>query len=193
MRTREILYCGHPVLRRKAKSIQDVDDALLELVQDMTHTMIEAPGVGLAAPQVGESVRLIVVRADDDEDSEVHALLNPRIISRQGKDTAVEGCLSLPTLWGEVTRAARVVAEGTTPDGRSVQIEAEDLLARALQHEIDHLEGILFLDRADRDSLAWRVPDEKEEDGYRLDPTTAEEVSERFKRLHKQREERGRG
>lgn len=193
MPIREILYCGHPVLRRKAKRIREVDDALLELIEDMTQTMIEAPGVGLAAPQVGESIRLIVVRADDEEDSEVHALLNPRIISRQGKDTAVEGCLSLPTLWGEVTRAARVVAEGTTPDGRTVQIEAEDLLARALQHEIDHLEGILFLDRADRDSLAWRVPDEKEEGGYRLDPTTAEEVSERFNRLQKQREERGRG
>ncbi len=190
MATREILYCGHPVLRRKAKRVRNVDDALLALIEDMKQTMVEAPGVGLAAPQLGESVRVIVVRADDEEDTEIHALLNPHIAERSGQEGAMEGCLSLPTLRGEVPRAASVVAVGTTPEGGEISIHADGLLARALQHEIDHLDGVLFLDRALRETLCWVVPDEDEEDGYRLDGTTVEEVTERFRRLQERRARR---
>ncbi len=188
MTKRQILFCGHPLLRRKAKRIHTITPAIVELLADMTQTMIEAPGVGLAAPQVGESVRAIVVRDDVAEDSEVFCLLNPRVVARSGKAEALEGCLSLPTLHGTVLRSADVVVEGTDLDGREVHIESEGLLARALQHEIDHLNGVLFIDRAEPDSLGWMVPDEEEEDGYRIDPVTVAEVIEVFARLREQKE-----
>ena len=188
MATREILYYGHPTLRKKAKRVRKVTDKIVELLEDMKGIMVEAPGIGLAAPQVGDSVRAIVVRADVEEDSEVFCLLNPRIVERDGEAEAIEGCLSLPTLHGTVVRGAEVLAEGTTLDGQTVQIEGEGLLARALQHEIDHLNGVLFVDRAEEDSLGWMVPDEEEEEGYRIDPTTLEEVAETFDRLRQQRE-----
>jgi peptide deformylase len=183
----EILFCGEPVLRKKARPVKEVTPELLQLLEDMKQTLVEAPGVGLAAPQVGAPIRAIVVREDVDEDCTIHVLLNPRIVARVGEEEGQEGCLSLPTLQAAVTRAARVKVRAQTPEGDTVQLEGEGLLARCLQHEIDHLDGVLFIDRADPDTLAWMVPDEDEEGGYRLDPTTRDEVIERFARMCRSR------
>lgn len=191
MPTREILICGDPVLRRKATRVREITDDLSRLIEEMTQTMLEAPGVGLAAPQVGDSVRAIVVRPDVDEDSEVICLINPEIVRRsEEREEGLEGCLSLPTLHGTVARSAAVTARGLDLSGKDVTLEAEGLLARVLQHEIDHLDGVLFLDLVEPDSLGWLVPDEKEEHGYRFEDATVEEVLQVFERLRRQRQAR---
>lgn len=188
MPTRRIVYYGHPVLHRKARRVTEATGEIRDLLDDMTETMLEAPGVGLAAPQVGESLRAIVVREDIEEGCEVFRLLNPRILERDGEQEGLEGCLSLPTLHGTVIRSDQVVAEGTTLDGDTVQLEGEGLFARALQHEIDHLNGKVFLERADKSSLVWMVPDEEEESGVRMEPTERGDVVEAFRRLRERQE-----
>ena len=184
---REILYCGHPTLRKKARRVRQITPDLIQLLTDMVETMIEAPGVGLAAPQVGESVCAIVVREDVSDDSEIHCLLNPRIVDASAEqEESVEGCLSFPTLQGIVVRPSGVVVEGMGLDGQVKRVTGEGLFARAMQHEIDHLDGVLFVDRVEKDSLGWMVPDENEENGYRIEPTTLEEVIGRFERLRRE-------
>ena len=180
-----ILFCGDPVLRKRAQTVKQVDGDIRRLIEDMTQTMIEAPGVGLAAPQVGESVRVIVVRIEDE--GPLYQLINPRIVDCKGQDEGLEGCLSLPTLQGMVQRPAEITVEATTPDEGEICIKADGFLARALQHEIDHLDGVLFIDRVDEETLGWLVPDDAEEDGYRLEPATIKEVMQTFERLNKSR------
>ena len=126
-----------------------VTDELRRLIQDMFDTMYNAEGIGLAGPQVGVSRRVLVVDVtNDDESRHVHALINPVIVeSSKATDKAVEGCLSIPGIEEKVSRPVRVTIEAMSPDGDPVRIEADDLLARALQHEVDHLDGVLFLDR----------------------------------------------
>ncbi len=185
MATRRIYICGEPILRKKARRVRQVDGELIELLDDMAKTMREAPGIGLAAPQVGESVRAIVVGevGDDDEDMVIHKLINPRIVEAEGEVEGGEGCLSLPTLQGIVLRPQQVVVEALGPDEEPVSIEAEGWTARALCHEIDHLNGKLFIDRAERDSLAWMIPDEDDESGYRLQSVSLAEALAMFQRL----------
>lgn len=137
---------GDPVLRMKSDEVGEIDEEIEELVENMFETMYSANGVGLAAPQVGISKRMIVV---DTGDLPI-ALINPVILERSGEDTSVEGCLSVPGVQGEVTRAERVCVKGMTLDGKEYEFCAEGLLARAFQHEIDHLDGILFIDKAER-------------------------------------------
>jgi peptide deformylase len=137
---------GDPVLRMKSDEVGKIDEEIEELVENMFETMYSANGVGLAAPQVGISKRMIVV---DTGDLPI-ALINPVILERSGEDTSVEGCLSVPGVQGEVTRAERVCVKGMTLDGKEHEFCAEGLLARAFQHEIDHLDGILFIDKAER-------------------------------------------
>ena len=140
---------GSRVLREKAAPVEAVTDDVRRLVRDMMDTMYDAEGIGLAAPQVGISERILVVDVgDEDENRQVHALINP-VIVEFGKETekASEGCLSIPGIEEMVNRPARVIVEALNPDGDPVRIEAEGLLARALQHEVDHLDGILFIDR----------------------------------------------
>ena len=187
MAKREILLCGDPVLRAKAAHVTEITDDVVQLLEDMAQTMIEAPGVGLAAPQVGEAIRAIVVRADIEDGMEVHYLLNPRLVETEGEVEALEGCLSLPTLQGYVVRPEKVVAEALGLDGRPVRLEADGLLGRAIQHEIDHLDGVLFVDLVDEETLGWMVPDTAEEDGYRIEPATVAEVKERFDRLQRRK------
>jgi peptide deformylase len=190
---RDLLICGEALLRKKAKPVRQIGPHVLALFDDMVETMIAEQGLGLAAPQIGESVQAIVVRTDPREEGAeplTYRLLNPRLIEASGEQEGLEGCLSLPTLRGCVVRAARVVVTGLTPEGKDLTLEAEDLLARALQHEIDHLRGILFTDRAEEDSLVWMVPDEDEPEGFRYEPTTLREAQEAFDRL---RARRGRG
>ena len=146
----KIQMLGAPVLREKAELVEEIDDEVRALVRHMFDTMYHAEGVGLAAPQVGISKRITVLDVPDDEDEDqrhVIALINPRVVEAS-KDTekGVEGCLSIPGIEESVVRPATVVVEGLSPDGEEVVIDAEGLLARALQHELDHLDGVLFLD-----------------------------------------------
>ena len=149
MSIREILFLGDPVLREKAEAVTSFDDDLQALLRDMFETMYHAEGIGLAAPQIGVSSRVVVVDLRrEKEDDRPMALVNPRLVWAS-EETAKqpEGCLSIPTLEEVVERPARVRVEAEDPEGEPVVIEASELLARALQHEIDHLDGILFLDR----------------------------------------------
>jgi peptide deformylase len=140
----KIVEIGDPVLREKAKKVTKISDALQRLLDDMAETMYAANGIGLAAPQVGLSKRIIVVDAGQG----LHALINPEIISASGSVTDREGCLSVPGIWGEVKRAAEIKVRALNRDGKTIEIEASQLFARVLQHEIDHLDDILFVDRA---------------------------------------------
>jgi peptide deformylase len=145
--------CVYPdsILQVKAAEIETIDGRVARLAGDMAETMYAAPGVGLAAPQVGVSERLIVVDVKNPEgQKELITLINPEIIEAQGRVVEEEGCLSLPGIRENVTRAARVLVRGHDLNEREREIEAEGLLAVALQHEIDHLEGILFIDRVSR-------------------------------------------
>ncbi len=142
--------CAYPeaVLRQKAKEIDTIDDELQQLVDDMIETMYAAPGIGLAAPQVGLSLRLFVVDVTGGRDvSGLQTYINPEIISTEGRVREDEGCLSVVGVSGQTPRAERIVLRGLSRDGESVEVEAEGLLARAFQHELDHLDGMLFFDR----------------------------------------------
>jgi peptide deformylase len=141
----QIVKKGDPILREKAKEVKEINDSILRLLDNMKETMYAANGVGLAAPQIGVSKRVIVV---DIGDEELFELINPQIVFSEGLETDTEGCLSVPGIVGEVARAKKIKIKGLNRQGKTVEIEAEDLLARAFQHEMDHLEGILFIDKA---------------------------------------------
>jgi peptide deformylase len=141
-------YYGDPVLRRKADPVREVTPEIRDLIEAMFVTMVVEEGVGLAAPQVGRSLRVFVVDVEDEGMPRLRqAFVNPVIVERSGEMVGEEGCLSIPTLRADVKRAARVVVDALDAQGKPFRIEAEGLLARALQHEYDHLDGILFLDR----------------------------------------------
>ena len=153
MATRKIVFIGNPILRQKARRIHRFDSSLPRLVQEMFETMHAADGIGLAAPQIGLGMRLFVIECEDKETGKTHrvAMANPEIVQREGEQIGVDGCLSIPGYYGvNVRRAARVVVKGQDMRGRPMRVSAEGLFAWALQHEIDHLDGILFLDRLDR-------------------------------------------
>jgi peptide deformylase len=184
MAIRNITICGEPVLRKKAPKVREITDETRELLDDMVETMIDAPGVGLAAPQVGICTRCIVVRDYGENDEEtVYKIVNPRVQSKQGEQWAYEGCLSLPTLQAEVCRPMQITVTGLDENGNPIRLQAQGLLARALLHEIDHLDGVLFIDRAEPETMGWMIPDEKDEDGYRLENATVPEVMAAFDRL----------
>lgn len=160
---REIVQYGHPILRQRCRQVTEVDEALLDLVADMLDTMVEAHGVGLAAPQVGEDLRLAVIDVSHDpecvsflkvngEDATLESItplifINPELAFGQQKEIGMEGCLSITGIRAEVRRPMTVKATLPQLDGSVLVIETDGLLARALQHEIDHLNGVLFVDR----------------------------------------------
>ncbi len=148
MAVREILIIGDPILTRTSEPVDGITEEIVRLARDMVETLHAAPGVGLAAPQVGVGKRLIVVDLSVGEDKDaLHVLVNPEIVSKEGESVSEEGCLSIPDIKEKVARPYKVVARGLDLEGRRVEIEGEDLLARALCHEIDHLDGILFVDK----------------------------------------------
>ncbi len=164
MALREIVTVPDAVLRRKARPVTDFGPDLQRLVDDMIETMRAAPGVGLAAPQVGVSQRVIVVEYPEDDEQEdspkkLYVVINPEIKEMSSEtEVGVEGCLSIPGVQGEVERSLAITVRGYTRRGQPIKIKVKGWMARIFQHEIDHLEGILFTDRATR---AWKLaPDE---------------------------------
>ena len=145
MAVRPIRTLGDPVLRQKAKRVPAIDGSIRRLIEDMIDSMQAASGVGLAAPQIGVSLRIIVIGLPDEEP---FALINPEIVKRSGERKVEEGCLSLPGYRTEnLTRSVTVVAKGLDPSGRKVRVKGQDdLLAQALEHEIDHINGVLYIE-----------------------------------------------
>lgn len=166
MALRKILIYPDPYLRRKCGPVEEIDGELLELLDDMADTMYAAPGVGLAAPQVGVDKRVIVVdvlqsierQSEEDQEEEEEEydrrglieLINPEIVFSEGEIIGEEGCLSIPGFLSDVKRKGVVRVEGYNREGEPVEYEAEELLSRVFQHEIDHLDGVLFIDRLGR-------------------------------------------
>ena len=152
---RNILVYPDPFLARKAAPVAAVDDRVRTLIRDMFETMYAAEGVGLAAPQVGVGKRVIVLDVSPvDESVPPMAIVNPEIVERKGSVAGEEGCLSVPGVQGEVCRAETVVVRGLDPEGKPLQLQADGILSRALQHEIDHLDGVLFIDRISSSTAA---------------------------------------
>ena len=152
----EVVKAGNPVLKQVAKPIKKIDSRLRHLMDDMAETMYKCDGVGLAAPQVGQSIRLVVI----DVGEGIIELINPVITHREGEATDSEGCLSVPGIFGDVERAERVTVEYTTRFNKRRTLKADGLLARCIQHECDHLEGTLFIDIAK--SLRQESPEDRE-------------------------------
>lgn len=140
-----IRRAGDPVLREKARRVRMIDRSIHRLIEDMWETMYDAPGVGLAAPQIGIPLRVVVIHTPDNDPL---ALVNPEIVKRSGERVLDEGCLSVPGYRGEITRSMKVLAKGIDPaTGKEVRVRAEnDIFAEALEHEIDHVNGILYID-----------------------------------------------
>ncbi|MCR4435897.1 MAG: peptide deformylase [Clostridiales bacterium] len=137
---------GDEVLRKKARPVEVLNEKILILLKDMAETMYNSDGIGLAAPQIGILKRMVVI----DVGEGLIELINPKIVEEWGEQVAVEGCLSIPGIYGEVKRPAKVVVEAINMKGEKIALQGEELLARALCHEIDHLDGILFTDKVIR-------------------------------------------
>lgn len=172
MAVRTIITEGDPRLRQKSLRIRTVDDEVRRLAQDLWDTVRAARGLGLAAPQIGVLRRIIVVSIPPDYVEEGDpgvelTLINPEIVRASGRQVGLEGCLSIPGWYGEVPRFMHVTVKALDLDGREVRIKGSGLLARVLQHEIDHLDGILFIDRIEDRSTLRYVPDEEEEESVK--------------------------
>lgn len=147
-----------PLLRQKAKRVKTIDGSIQKLIADMLETVRAAPGrAALAAPQVGTSLRVIVI---DIPDAENIVLINPEIVKRSGERLVTEGCLSIPGYYGEIKRAESVTAKGRDASGKEIRIKAEELLAQALEHEVDHLNGLLYIDHLESQDNLHKVEDE---------------------------------
>ncbi|MEQ6901255.1 peptide deformylase [Nocardioides sp. YIM 152588] len=168
MAIRPIRLFGDPILRRPAIEVVDFDAELRQIVQDLTDTMLEAPGAGLAAPQIGVGLRVFTYNVD----GEVGHLVNPSLeLSKEIQD-GPEGCLSLPELTYDCIRAMSVVATGFNMHGDPVRIEGSEMLARAIQHETDHLDGVLFIDRLDDAARKAAMKEIRESDWFGLEKPT---------------------
>ena len=167
MAVRPIVVLGNPILRQKAKRVSRIDESIRSLLDDMVETMHAANGIGLAAPQVGVPLRVIVVEYEDTR----LQLVNPEIIKvSEETDVAEEGCLSIPHYYGPVRRHSAVVVKGLNRNSKEVRVKADGWVARVLQHEIDHLDGVLFIDKLeDPSALHYQPPEEQAEGARRMD------------------------
>jgi peptide deformylase len=150
MAVRNVLIEGDETLRKKSREITEITPRMLTLIDDMAETMYANDGVGLAAPQVGVLRRVVIVADISGEEPRYIEMVNPEIVEQDGEQIGPEGCLSLPNIWGVVTRPQKVTVKAQDRFGEPFTLEAEDLLARACCHELDHLEGVLFDEIADR-------------------------------------------
>jgi len=176
MAIRTVLHGNEPVLRQKARKVRDFGASLQALIDDMVETMHAAPGIGLAAPQIGVPLRVAVIelpkveqeQAGQDEDpyrGRLIVICNPKVVKSWGEEEGQEGCLSLPEYVGDVKRAARVVVKARNRRGKEIRLRAEGLMARVLQHEIDHLEGNLFVDRVESLEQLYHLEPSEEDTG----------------------------
>ncbi|MGB9749745.1 MAG: peptide deformylase [Caldisericia bacterium] len=156
----KILTIGNPLLRKKSQPVKKVDKYIEKLVEELKRTLIksEIPAVGLSAPQIGELLRVIIYRDND----KIHALINPKIIKKERKLVFEEGCLSVPGVYGDVERNERIYVQALTLSGKTIELIKEGLPSIIIQHEIDHLDGILFVDRI-KDIKKLRI-----EEGYKI-------------------------
>jgi peptide deformylase len=162
MAVRAIRVLPDPVLRQKAKKVTNIDKSVQRLIDDMIETMRAAPGVGLAAPQIGVPLRVIVVEVPGDE---VMTLINPEIAKRHGERLVQEGCLSIPGYQGEVKRSVWVKVKAQDRQGRNIRLKGEELLAQVLEHEIDHINGVLYVDRVEGTDKLWELASESSQEG----------------------------
>jgi peptide deformylase len=149
-----VLSLDNPVLRQKAKRVPAIDGSIQRLIDDMIETMRDTSGVGLAAPQIGKSLRVIVIELPEEEP---FALINPEVVKRSGEREVIEGCLSVPGYQGQIKRSLSVTVKGQDRQGKKVRIKAEGLLAQALEHEIDHLNGTLYIDHVESADNLYRI------------------------------------
>ena len=154
MAVRKIRTLPDPVLRQKAKKVTKIDGSIQKLIDDMIDTMHAAPGVGLAAPQIGVSLRVAVIELPGEE---LITLINPAIIKKQGERIVAEACLSVPGYQGEIKRAVTVKVKAQDRQGREIRLKGEELLAHALEHELDHLNGILYIDHIESPDKLWKL------------------------------------
>ena len=181
MAIRKIVLIGDETLRKEARKVKKFDKELHRLLDDMVETMRDAPGIGLAAPQVGIADRVIVVELleeeEDPQSGKLYEFVNPEIVFASNEEVeGEEGCLSIPQIYGDVWRAQKVVIKGQDRNGKPQKVEATDWLARAFQHEIDHINGVLFIDRVESpDNLRRlvKVVDENGEEHWKVIPMTA--------------------
>ncbi len=143
-----------PVLRRKAKKVTKIDGSIQKLIDDMIDTMRAASGVGLAAPQIGVSLRVAVIELPGEE---LITLINPAIIKKQGERIVAEACLSVPGYQGEIKRSVTVKVKAQDRQGKEIRLKGEELLAHALEHELDHLNGILYIDHIESPDKLWKL------------------------------------
>ena len=161
MAIRTMRHLPDPVLRQKAKRVSTIDSSIQQLIDDMVETMQQAHGVGLAAPQVGISLRVVVVQMPGEE---TIAIINPKIVKRAGEREVTEGCLSVPGYAGEIKRSLSVTVKGQNRQGKAIRLKATGLMAEALEHELDHLNGILYVDHL-----------ENQDKLRKIEPTTGDE------------------
>ena len=154
MAVRALYYPPNPVLRRKAKRVSTIDGSIQRLINDMIETMHQINGVGLAAPQVGVPLRVVVLQMPEEEPI---ALINPQMVKRSGEREVTEGCLSIPGYAGELKRSLSVTVKGLDRKGKEVRIKATGLLAQALEHELDHLNGVLYIDHLESEDKLYGV------------------------------------
>ncbi|MCL0075798.1 peptide deformylase [Dehalococcoidia bacterium] len=160
-----LLRFGNPILRQKSKRVSSIDGSIQKLIDDMIETMRDASGAGLAAPQIGKLLRVIVIGLPEEEP---FALINPQIVKKSGEREVVEGCLCLPGYRCEIKRAVSVTAKGRDRHGKEVRLKAEDLLAQTLEHEIDHLNGVLYVDHLQEEDRLYKVEGSESSAGVRI-------------------------
>ena len=158
----DICHLPNPVLRQKAKRVPRIDSSIQRLIDDMIETMKKEGGVGLAAPQVGVSLQVAVLQMPKEEP---FAIINPKVVKRSGEREVVEGCLSVPGYQGEIRRSVSVTVKGLDRKGKAIRIKATGLMAQALEHEIDHLNGVLYIDHIESEDKIYRVEPETHDVG----------------------------
>ncbi len=161
MAIRKIREEGDEILKKKSRPVEQIDERIQELIKDMLETMYKANGVGLAAVQVGVLKRVVVIDTSEEANNPI-VLINPKIIKEKGKHEVEEGCLSFPNKFAKVIRPEEVVVEALNENGENIKIKAKDLLAQAISHELDHLEGIVFVDKIIPGTLEYVKPNDED-------------------------------
>ncbi|MFC1924243.1 peptide deformylase [Chloroflexota bacterium] len=156
-------FAPDPVLRQKAKRVKNIDSSIERLIDDMLETMHAASGMGLAAPQVGVPLQVAIIEMPEEEDLIV--LINPQIVKKSGERLVEEGCLSIPGYRGDIKRSVSVTVKGRNRQGKEIRLKATELLAQALEHEIDHLNGVLYIDHLESPDKLFRIEPEEDDGG----------------------------